>query len=197
VPDALLELIEANPATYVALFAIVFVDDFVFFAPGDTAMISAGIIAADGGLELPLVILAGALGGFAGDNLFYALGRRFGEPLGERLLSSRRTRDGYRRAREQLRRRGATIIVIGRFIPAGRTATTFAAGAAGLAYRRFAVADGVAALGWAAYTALLGYVGGSAFEDSFWVPLAIGLGVALALGLAAEALTSAKRRPAG
>jgi membrane protein DedA with SNARE-associated domain len=195
--DALLDAIDADPVTYVVLFAIVLVDDFVFFAPGDTAMISAGILASNGGLELPLVILAGAMGGLAGDNIFYWLGRRFGPGLADRFLGGERGARAYAWGREQLHHRGATIIVIGRFIPAGRTATTFAAGTAGLAYRRFIGADAVAAVAWASYTALLGYAGGSAFEDAFWQPLAIGLGLALVLGLVVEAVTTRRRRSAG
>ena len=191
--DALLEAIDADPATYLVLFVIVFVDDFVPFAPGDTAMITAGILAANGGVELALVVAAGALGGIAGDNLFYFLGRRFGEPLARRLLRGRRGAETYRWAVDQMRRRGPTILVIGRFIPGFRTATTFAAGAAELRYRRFIAADAVAAIAWAGYTALLGYAGGSAFEEAFWQPLLIGLGLALALGLVVELMTIRRR----
>jgi len=47
--DFLLDTITDSPATYLALAGIVFIDDWVWFAPGDTAMITAGIIAASGG----------------------------------------------------------------------------------------------------------------------------------------------------
>ena len=73
--DFLLDSISDSPATYLALAGIIFVDDFVPFAPGDTAMITAGILAANGELMLVLVIAAGAVGGILGDNLFYFLGR--------------------------------------------------------------------------------------------------------------------------
>lgn len=187
--DLLLDAIDADPTTYLALWAIVFVDDFVFFAPGDTAMISAGILAANGGLSIWLVIAAGSLGGLCGDNVFYWLGRRFGPSLADRFLRAERSRAAYAWARSQLLERGPTIVVIGRFVPAGRTATTFAAGTAGLAFRRFIAADLFAAVAWAGYTALLGYAGGTTFEDAFWEPLLIGLGIAIALGLVVEFVT--------
>jgi membrane-associated protein len=79
-------------------------------------------------------------------------------------------------------------VIVGRFIPAGRTATTFACGTVGYPYRRFVVVDAVAATSWAAYTAMLGFLGGNAFRDALWQPLLIGLGVAFVLGLAAESL---------
>jgi membrane protein DedA with SNARE-associated domain len=186
--DFLLDEITADPGTYLALAAIVFIDDWVPFAPGDTAMITAGIIAANDGLALSLVILAGALGGFVGDNVFYFLGRRFGPRLADRLLRSDRAEEAYAWARRQIAIRGSTIVIVGRFVPAGRTVTTFACGTSRFPYRRFLVADGVAALAWAAYTALLGYVGGNAFRDALWQPLLIGLGVAFTLGLGAELL---------
>lgn len=192
--DFVLDHVGSDPATYGVLALIIFVDDFVPFAPGDTAMITAGILAANDGLVLALVIAAGALGGIAGDNLFYWLGRRFGPPLVQRFLSAGRGRRLYDWADRQLAVRGATVIIVGRFIPAGRTATTFACGAIGYRYRRFLAADTVAATAWATYTALLGYVGGNAFRDEFWLPLAIGLAVALVLGAAAEAIRELRDR---
>jgi membrane-associated protein len=190
--DFLLDTITDSPTTYLLLCLIILVDDFVFFAPGDTAMITAGIIAANGGLVLYLVIVAGTVGGMLGDNLFYFLGRRFGPRLAERLFTGDRAQERYRWAKRQIRVRGSTIIIVGRFIPAGRTITTFTCGTAMLSYRRFLIADSVAALAWASYTALLGYIGGRAFRDALWEPLIIGLGVALLLGTGAELLRRAR-----
>lgn len=192
--DFVLDHVGSDPATYAVLALIIFVDDFVPFAPGDTAMITAGIIAANEGLVLALVIAAGALGGIAGDNLFYWLGRRFGPALVERFLMHGRGRRVYEWADRQLAVRGATVIIVGRFIPAGRTATTFACGATGYRYPRFLAADTLAAIAWATYTALLGYIGGNAFRDRFWLPLAIGLAVALLLGAAAEVVREVRER---
>ena len=193
--DFLLDHITDSPSTYLVLCGVVLVDDFVPFAPGDTAMIAAGILAANEGLSLFLVIFAGALGGVLGDNVFYWLGRRVGPGLADRVAHGERGRELYDWAKRQIAVRGSTIIVIGRFIPAGRTITTFACGTTRFPYRRFLLADSMAALAWAAYTALLGFIGGSQFRDALWQPLLIGLGVALALGAAAEALRRARTRP--
>jgi membrane-associated protein len=186
--DVLLDAVSDSPATYLALVGIVFVDDFVPLAPGDTAMITAGILAANGELFLPLVIAAGAVGGILGDNFFYFLGRRFGPRLALRMVRDERRRRLYRSAERQIGLRGGTILIVGRFVPGGRAVTTFACGAAVMPYRRFIAADSFAATAWATYTALLGFAGGSTFRDALWEPLAIGLGVAFLLGLGAEAL---------
>ena len=186
--DFLLDTITDSPTAYLALFAIVLIDDFVWFAPGDTAMITAGIVAANGELLLYLVIVAGTIGGIAGDNLSYFLGRRFGPSIANRLLKTERAQARYRWAEQQIVTRGSTIIVVGRFIPAGRTVTTFACGTSRLPFRRFLIADSLAAFAWATYTALLGLIGGSTFRDALWEPLLIGLAVALALGAGAEVL---------
>jgi membrane-associated protein len=135
-----------------------------------------------------LVIVAGTIGGMLGDNLFYLFGRRLGPRAADRLLKSDRAQKRYRWAQQQIRVRGPTIIIVGRFIPKGRTVTTFACGTSKLQYRRFLLADSVAALAWATYTAPLGFFGGSAFRDALWQPLIIGLGVALVLGTSAELL---------
>jgi membrane-associated protein len=146
---------------------IVFIDDWVWFAPGDTAMITAGIIAANGGLLLYLVIIAGAVGGLFGDNVFYFLGRRFGPRLADRLLKSDRAQERYRWARRQIETRGSTILIVGRFIPAGRTITTFACGTSRLAYRHFLLADSAAAFAWADIRPCLASSGEALFAMPF------------------------------
>ena len=192
--DFLLDAITGRPVTYLVLAGVVFVDDFIPVAPGDTAMITAGVLAANDALVIFLVIAAGAAGGILGDNLFYLLGRRFGPALAGRVVRSERSRRLYRTVEQQIGVRGATIVIVGRFVPAGRTATTFACGTVGYPYRRFLPADAAAATAWATYTALLGYVGGNTFRDALWQPLLIGLGVAFVLGLGAEALVRVRSR---
>jgi membrane protein DedA with SNARE-associated domain len=193
--DFLLDAITDSPVTYLVICGIVFIDDWVPVAPGDTAMITAGILASNGGLTIYLVVIAGTLGGMLGDNLFYFLGRRYGPRLADRFLRGERGQELFAWSKDQLSLRGSTIIVVGRFIPAGRTVTTFACGTTSHPYGAFLVADSLAALAWATYTALLGYLGGNAFKDALWQPLLLGLGVAFALGAGAEALRRVRARP--
>ena len=91
------------------------------------------------------------------------------------------------------------MIVVGRFIPGGRTAITLSAGTLGFPWRRFALFDAVASIIWATYAALLGYVGGRAFEHAPWKGLALALAVAFAVTGGIELVRWAlrRRRPAG
>jgi membrane-associated protein len=174
--------VSASPATYAIVFGVVAIDAVLPFAQAEAVVITAAVLAAQGHLEIWLVVLAAALGGLVGDNASYLLGRLVGCRVASRLLS----RDTLRRAERGVRRQGPILILIARFIPVGRTATTLAAGTLEMEWRRFLVADAVAATLWAIYASLLGFVGGSSFEDSLWKPLVLALGLALVLALAGE-----------
>jgi len=155
-------------------------------------MIAAGVLAANDDLILPLVILAGALGSLLGDNASYGVGATLGRRAERRFFSSERGRRRVEWARRQLRERGAVIIVAARFIPAGRTATTFSAGALEMPWRRFVAIDAVAAGLWAVYIALLGYFGGATFEEDLWKPLLAASAVAVLVATAGELVRRAK-----
>lgn len=89
---------------------------------------------------------------------------------------------------------GAAPIGIGRFLPGGRTATTFAAGTLEMPYRQFALADAIAACVWALYASMLGYLGGATFKESIWLPLLLSVGIATLVGFSIEAWRRFQRR---
>ena len=86
------------------------------------------------------------------------------------------------------------ILVVARYVPGGRTAVTLTMGAVGYRLRSFSLFAAVAAVSWALYGALLGYVGGVAFEDDPLKGVAVGLGLALGVTGAVEAVRFARRR---
>ncbi|HEX7293132.1 MAG TPA: DedA family protein [Solirubrobacterales bacterium] len=178
--------------TYPALVVAVAFDSLFPIAPGEAMMITAGVLAANGELILPFVILAGALGSLLGDNASYGLGATLGRRAERRFFSSGRSRQRLEWARRQLRERGAVIIIAARFIPGGRTATTFSAGALAMPWRRFVAIDAIAAGIWATYITLLGYFGGATFEDDLWKPLMAAGAVAVLVATAGELLRRAK-----
>src|SRR3954453_16648995 len=101
----------------VMLFAVI--DALIPLAPSETAVIPAGVVAASGGLFLPLVIVAAAIGAFAGDNLAYGLGSRYGPVVRERFLHGEKAARRIDWAKRQLDDRGGELIAVARFIPAG------------------------------------------------------------------------------
>ncbi|MEA2223181.1 MAG: rane-associated protein [Solirubrobacteraceae bacterium] len=84
----------------------------------------------------------------------------------ERARPGGRRRAGLDRARAAFGARGGVIIVVSRYVPAGRTAITLTAGAVGYRWSRFAMFGAVAATAWGTYAALIGYLGGAAFEHN-------------------------------
>ncbi len=84
--------------------------------------------------------------------------------------------------------RGGLILVVARYVPGGRTAVTVTMGAVGYRLRWFSLFAGVAAVSWTLYGALLGYVGGVAFEDDPLMGVAVGLGLALSVTAVVEAV---------
>jgi membrane protein DedA with SNARE-associated domain len=148
--------------------------------PSETVVITAGVLASRGRLDIGLVTLAAAVGALLGDNTAYALGRSGLKRVADRLLGSEKNQARLNWARTQLRRNGPWIIIIARFIPGGRTATTYIAGTLDMPWkRRFLPADAAAAIIWALFSASLGYFGGSAFEHNLWVPLLIATGASV------------------
>ena len=185
---------EASAWAYVVVLLFAVVDAVLPVVPSETAVITAGVVAVSGDLSLPVVIAAAAVGAFAGDNLAYGIGRRYGTRAKERFFRGEKSKRRVKWASTQLEQRGGELIAVARFIPGGRTAVTLTAGLTRFPWRRFAVFDAIAALIWACYAALLGYFGGQAFEHQPWKGLLVALGIAFAVTLGTELVRWSLRR---
>jgi membrane-associated protein len=197
VTDAILPFVEdvmSSPWIYLVLFALAAVDGFLPLVPSETSVITAGVFAAAGDPSLPLVILAAGLGAFAGDQVSYAVGRLTGPRLEERASPGGRRRAALDRARGALAARGGVIIVASRYLPGARTAVTLTAGAVGYRWKRFATFGAVAATTWATYSALVGYLGGVAFEHNPLTGLLLGFGMAATVTVAVELVRHLRQR---
>jgi membrane protein DedA with SNARE-associated domain len=168
--------------------------DVIFpLVPSETSVILAGVLASTGDLMLFAVILVAAGGAILGDNTAYWIGRLAGERLVSRFFGGeRRKRIDW--AERQIAERGGYFIVVGRFIPGGRTAVTLACGFLEMRWRRFIAFDVAAGLMWASYAALLGYFGGKAFEEQPWKGFIVAFVVALAITGAIELYRWVKKR---
>lgn len=192
--ESFFDLASASPWTYAVILAVAALDAVFPIVPSEATLISAGVLAGAGDLQIAFVIAAGAAGAYAGDSSAYLLGRRFDYRL-DRLLF--RGDQGVSRrawAERTLERHGGPLIFGARFIPGGRTATTVSAGLLGMWWLRFAAFAAGAAVAWAMYAALLGYIGGRAFEDNPLWGLLVGFGLAAATFVVVEIVRRARAR---
>jgi membrane-associated protein len=187
--DSFANAVSGSPWTYLLLAAVCAGDAVFPLFPSETIVIAAAVLAAHGHLSIVLVTLVAAAGALVGDNTAYAVGHSGLRRLADRLMNSEKSRRRLEWGRAQLQHRGVWIIVVARFIPGGRTATTYVAGTVGMPWKsRFLPADGVAAAVWALYSSALGYFGGAAFEDNFWLPMLVAAGTSILLAAGAELL---------
>ena len=184
--NGLINLLTGSGWTYPLLFGICLGDAVFPILPSETAAIVCGIQAARGKLSLEWVLVLAALGAFAGDNTSYAGGRWLGRPVQQRLFSGETAQRRLDWAKRFLTERGSYVLIVARFIPGGRTATTFTAGLVKFSWhRRFAPYIALAAVLWAGYAVLLGYIGGRTFRNQpiYAVVLAFGIAASITVGV--------------
>ena len=187
------EYVSDSVWTYPYLFGVSALDVLFPLVPSETSVILAGVLAGTGDLNLFAVILFAAGGAILGDNASYWIGRRAGPWIMRRFFSGeRKKRIDW--ASAQIEKRGPYLIVVGRFIPGGRTAITLAAGLLRMSWRRFIVFDVAAGLCWATYAALLGYFGGRVFEEEPLKGFLVAFGIALAVTGGVELYRWMRRR---
>lgn len=186
---------------YLLITGLGFAEAAVFLGlvlPGETALFLGGVLAAQGNIRLTLLIVLAVVAAIAGDSVGYEVGRVLGPAMrGSRVgrwIGPRR----WDRAEQAIAHRGAQAVFIGRWVGVLRALVPAVAGAAGMPYRRFLVANVVGGVLWAVTIAVLGFTAGAA-----WTQVQGWLGVisivALALGagwLGLEWARGRKRRSA-
>lgn len=199
--DAVLGLLHGAVTSlwvYPALFACAMLDGVVPVFPAETLVVTAGLYAAQGRPSLPLVVLLAAAGATAGDHVAYLLGRAAGGRVRAWSGRGRKRTAAFAWAERGLAVRGGVVLVAARYVAGGRNATTMAMGAVGYPLRSFSFYDVIGAGSWALFSALLGYVGGVAFERQPVEGLLFGLSAAVLIAVTVEALrhVSLRRRRA-
>ena len=142
------------------LAAIVFIETGLlvgFFLPGDSLLVTAGLFAARGDLNVVYLILVLSLAAIVGDTVGYNIGARTGPKLFSRPDSLLFNRKHLISTREFYERHGPFTIVIARFVPIIRTFAPVVAGIGTMEYRRFLAYNVVGGIGWVLVTVLGGY----------------------------------------
>lgn len=165
---------------YPVLFAFVAAESAGALVPGETSLIVAVALAAQGRLSLPLVIAVAAGAAILGDNVGYLIGRRGLRRLVDRpgrwAAGRRRLVD---RGEEFFARRGSAAVFFGRWLPGMRVVTSWLAGADRMPWRRFLLWNALGGIAWATTVGVLAYVLGRSASGSLGAIGFVGLGVAV------------------
>ena len=153
---------------YVVLVVIVFTETGLlvgFFLPGDSLLITAGLVAATGTLNIWWLNGLLAAAAIAGDSVGYAIGWRAGARLFTRPRSLLFNPRHVERTRAFYARHGAKTIVIARFVPIVRTFAPVVAGVGEMEYRRFLLYNIAGGVGWVTSMTWAGYLLGQAVPN--------------------------------
>ncbi|BAL87903.1 hypothetical protein AMIS_26830 [Actinoplanes missouriensis 431] len=183
------DTVMTSPAVYLLIFAFTLVDAVLPVMPSEAVIVAAGAFAATGEPDVLGVVLSAALGIVAGDHIMYAIGSRI-----TRRRPASKLAQLIARATPLLRRRGGNLIITGRFVPGGRIATTAACGATHYPIRRFTVYASIAALLWATFATMIGFIGGTAFEEHPIYGVVAGIAIALSVTGVTELVAYRRRR---
>lgn len=184
----------SSPWFYLVIFSIAILDSVFPIVPSETMVIIGGVSAGLHELGWPFVILVAASGAFIGDNMSYFIGHFFSERLQARYQRTEKGRKRLVWAHEQIRVRGGELLVTARFIPGGRTIVTLSCGITDQEHRWFMKWAGTAAIVWASYATLLGFIGGRSFQDNHTKAFLVAFSIAISATLILELIRHFRKR---
>lgn len=172
---------------YIGLAVILFAETGLligFFLPGDSLLFAAGLVAAQGHLNVFFVMFVAALAAIAGDSFGYYFGKSTGPKLFARKDSRFFSQAYVTKAHVFFEKYGAWSVVLARFVPIVRTFTPIIAGASSMTYMTFLRYNVIGALIWTIGVTLLGVQLGRSIPniDAYILPI-VGIVIASSLGL--------------
>ncbi len=177
-------IIQAGGLLLIAL--IVFAESgmFVgFFFPGDTLLLSAGVFAAQGKLDIFTLIPVVAFAAIAGDNIGYQIGRRYGRHLFDKPHSIFFKKQYLVQTEAFFAKYGSKTMLLAHFVPVVRTFAPAAAGIAHMNHKQFVIYDAIGDIAWATSITLLGYFVGTKIPDiDHYILVAVGAVMVISLG---------------
>jgi len=166
------------------LFVIVAAESSGIPVPGETALITTGVLASQGHFEIEWVIVVAAVAAIIGDNIGYWIGRKGGTKLLDRWAFTRRMRDRYMPpARRFFDAHGGKTIFLARFVAVLRIFGAWIAGITHMPWWRFFAWNAAGGICWAVLVGLVSYYLGKAAADAIQKWGLIGAGIAVALAV--------------
>ena len=167
-------LAKGGAFVYVGLVFIVFAETGLavgFFLPGDSLLVVAGLFAANGQLNVAVLLSTLFVAAVVGDGVGYYTGAKMGPKLFSRQKSFLFRPSHLQRAHEFYEKYGGKTIIIARFVPIVRTFAPIVAGAAQMPYRKFVVFNVVGGFLWVFSMILAGYYLGTLLRDKLGINL--------------------------
>lgn len=153
---------------YMGIFLIVLAESGIFvgfFLPGDSLLLTAGLLATQGTLNIYTLLIIVPVAAILGDTVGYSFGRYIGPRLFTKEDSFFFNKNHIQRSREFYEKYGPRAIMIARFIPVVRTFVPIIAGVGQMKYRTFLVYNMVGGFLWADLFLLAGYFLGRAIPN--------------------------------
>jgi membrane-associated protein len=171
----------AETVGYPVIFALIAIETMGIPVPGETALITAGIVASRGRLEIEVVIAIAAAAAILGDNVGFAIGRK----LGRRLLTAPGPLMHHRRqviavGEPFFDRHGPKAVFLGRWVTGLRITAAWMAGVTQMRWPTFLFWNALGGIAWATSIGLIAYFVGHSAEKIIHIA---GLGGAAAVVL--------------
>lgn len=132
-----------------------------FFLPGDSLLITAGLLAAQGYLDIYWLNISLILAAIIGDTVGYWFGRKTGPRIFKREKSRFFAKDHLLKAQEFYEKHGGKTIIYARFVPFARTFAPIVAGVGNMDYKKFLLFNISGGILWVVSMTLLGYFFGN------------------------------------
>jgi len=149
------------------VFGIVCAESAGLWLPGETALIAAGVYAANGHLSIAAVIVVAAAGAIIGDNIGYWLGREGGRRLIYRYPWAKRQADRVLPQAERFfEKHGGKAVFFARFFGGIRVTGAWMAGITQMTWWRFLLWNALGGIVWATAVGLVAFYAGKAVADA-------------------------------
>lgn len=153
---------------YLLLFLVIFAETGLFagfFLPGDSLLITAGLIAATGALDIYLTLATLACGAILGDTTGYLIGRQLSKTIFNKADSRFFRKDHLEKTGQFYKKHGSKTVFLARFVPVIRSFAASLAGVAGMPFAVFLFFSVTGAVVWVLCFTLIGYFIASFFPD--------------------------------
>jgi membrane protein DedA with SNARE-associated domain len=187
----------AQDVGYPVLFVLIAIETMGVPVPGETALLTAGVLASRGHLDIVVVIAVAAAAAIVGDNVGFMIGRK----LGRRVLLAPGPFERHRRRVIELgepffERHGPKAVFLGRWVAGLRITSAWLAGVNRMSWPTFLFWNALGGIAWATSVSLLAFFAGRGAARIVHYLGFGGAGIVIAGALAAALVVRRRRRRA-